>query len=266
MRFSLSGFLFEERYTTQSLRLEEFCSVAAGLGYDGVELRKTQVSPEATRDQRARVRSVVAASGLAVTCLTARGIPASEPERDRALEEYVRLCADLECPLLKVSGEPAWVRAAAEIAAEYGVCLAVNNHVGTQLETVNGTVRYLRETEHRNVGLLFDPFHLYAKGEDCVAAVRRLAPHIRNVLVHSIRPPRSEAERRRSIQVAGRDCLRCMPFDEGAQDWPGVFAALRRVGYDGLVTVIENGWPAVCREEVARENLRYLRKLTERGG
>ena len=265
MRFSISGFLFEDNYTSQSLDLEEFCAVAARLGYDGVELRRTQIAPTATHERRAEVLGAVKASGLSVTCLTARGIPSAGPARERALESYLRLCTDLDCPLLKVSGEPEWMRSAAERAACCGVHLAVNNHAGTPLETLVGTVRYFREIDHPNVGLLYDSYHLFAMGEDYVGAVEVLVERIRNVLVHSVRPARSEAEGAASLRVGEHRFVRCMPYDDGAQNWPAVFRALRRVGYDGLVTVIESGWPAGRREEVARGNLQYLWELSGQG-
>lgn len=46
MRFCLSGTLFEVGYKYCRLSAEEFVKLAKQIGYDGLELRKTQVSLE----------------------------------------------------------------------------------------------------------------------------------------------------------------------------------------------------------------------------
>lgn len=151
------------------------------------------------------------------------------------------------------------MRRAAARAASRGVTLAVNNHVGSVLETVAGTKAFFAGVGHPAVGLLYDPFHLSVAGEDYVGSIPSLEPLVRNVLVHSIRPalPGEEA----TTTMAGRKWAICMPDDPGAQDWRGIFAAFRLLGYQGWVTVIENGWPVYRRAEVARRNIAFLREV-----
>ena len=249
MQLSLSGFLFEDGYASQSISLAEFCEVARSAGYAGVELRRTQVRPDMHPRERAAVIRVVKGTGLSVTCLTARGLPNEGVARDEFFVRYLDLCGEMDCRLLKIGGDTAWLRDACATAEDHGVVLASNNHVGGPLETVAGTKRYLREISHRNMRLLYDPLHLNVSGEDYLGCIAELACVTGNILVHSLRPPgpgeRPEWEHR------GKGWVRALPDEPGVQNWRGICAAFKAAGYDGLVTVIENGWPPERRVAVA---------------
>ena len=255
MKYSLSGFLFEGGYKNQSISFEAFCRLAGKLGYSGVELRRTQVDPETTKDRRREMRLIAEGEGLSVSCLTTRGMPASGTKRDDFLLEYLELCADMECKLLKTGGETDWIHWAADRAMPMGITLGRNNHVGTDIETVRGTEEFLSSVDRANVKLLYDSLHLYWNGEDYIGAISKFAPRIANVLVHSTKPPLK-------VDGAGEgEITPCMPDDPGAQDWRGIFRELNSIGYTGFVTVIENGWPSAERERVAKRNIEYLRDL-----
>jgi len=171
MRLSLSGFLFEDEYRSQSLTFPTFCALARSAGYDGVELRRTQVDLRTPGGQRREMRTMVEDQGLYVICLTARGMPGSGTARDDFFLGYLELCEDLGCGLLKIGGEPEWLRRAAERAKEYGVALASNNHIGGVLETVEGTRCHLAAVAHPNYGLLYDALHLCIAGEDYIGCI-----------------------------------------------------------------------------------------------
>ena len=259
MELSLSGFLFEEEYRSQSLEFPQFCQVAHSAGYDGVELRRTQVDPQTSASQRLAIRRTVEDHGLRVTCLTARGMPAGGEERDAFLAGYLELCADLGCGLLKIGGETEWLCGAAERARDRGVALASNNHIGSPLETVEGTRAQLRAVGGPGYGLLYDALHLSLTGQDYVGCIPELRARTQNVLVHSVRKARQgEAP---EMERDGKGWVKCLPDDEGAQDWQAVLAAFRRRGYDGLVTVIESGWPERERQRVARHCAQVLRRM-----
>lgn len=258
MLLALSGFLFEEGYRAQSVPFARFCRIARSAGYGGVELRRTQIAPDAPPDRRRELADIVRGEGLTVTCLTARGLPAGGDERDDFLDRYLELCADLGCRLLKISSDPAWLREAAERAQARGVALAGNNHVGTDLQTVSGTRRLLAQVAHRNYGLLYDSAHLYMAGEDYLGCIPALLPHTRNVLVHSFR--HAAGDEPPFLTHDGRGWVAALPDAPGVQDWPAVLAACRRQGYDGLITVIESGWSAGRRESVARHNADCIRR------
>jgi sugar phosphate isomerase/epimerase len=257
---SLSGFLFEDRYTSQSVTFPAFCEIARSAGYDGAELRGTQIDPKSSASERRAVLRIAQDHGLPVTCLTARGLPASGPERDDFFRGYLDLCRDLECGLLKIGSDTAWLRDAAEQAKGFGVTLATNNHVGGVLETVAGTRGYLAEIAHSDFGLLYDALHLSVTGEDYVGCIPEFVGTTRNVLIHSAREARPGEKA--SLEKNGRRWASpCLPDAPGVQDWPAVFRAFKRSGYDGLITVIESGWPIDRREGVARHCAGVVRRL-----
>lgn len=264
MELSLSGFLFEDGYSSQSLDLAAFCALARSAGYEGVELRRTQVSPDTPPAGRRLILTAVRDQGLRITCLTARGMPDGGAQRDEYLRRYLGLCCDLSCPLLKVGGEPGWMRGAVETAAQAGVRLAANNHVGGRLETVAGTLAYLEEVAGRRFGLLYDCLHLRLAGEQYLEAIPALAHATCNLLVHSVRPvaPGEPAD----LERHGRAWVKALPDHPQAQDWRGVFARFRSLGYDGPVTVIESGWPEPQREMVAGHCAAVLRRLWDEVG
>ena len=259
MDLSLSGFLFEENYASQSVEFSEFCGIAKSAGYDGVELRRTQVNPDTPIADRKGLLETVRDAGLTVTCLTARRLPTSGLERDEVFLRYLELCQDMNCGLLKINGDAAWLHEAAAKAEEYGVTLASNNHIGSALETVEGTRRFFDEVAHPNFGLLYDSLHLRAGGDDYLGCIPEFLGITRNILVHSIREARPGDEP--LLERQGKRWSRAMPDEPGVQDWAGIVSSFKRLGYDGLITVIENGWPADRREYVARHYSEVIRRM-----
>ena len=260
MLLSLSGFLFEDHYTSQSLTFAQFCAIAIDAGYQGVELRRTQVSPDTSGPTRRQLRATVHDHGLSVTCLTARGIPETPLEHDEFFRNYLDLCHDMDCGLLKVSGDPQWLHGVAGMAEKAGVVLASNNHVGGPLETIEGTRRHFQAVGHPNFGLLYDALHLSTRKQDYLGCIEEFAGFTRNILIHSARV--AQPGDTISHNVDGVDWAHALPDQPDiAQDWPAVFAAFRRHGYDGLVTIIESAWPTDQRQTVARHCAAAVREV-----
>lgn len=259
MRLSLSGFLFEDSYTSQSVTFREFCAIAKSAGYDGVELRHTQVNPDTSQRDREELLNVVRDAGLAVTCLTARYLPASGPERDDFFLRYLDLCRDVGCGLLKIGSDTPWLRTAASRAEEYDVILASNNHVGGMLETVEGTRRYFKEIAHPKFSLLYDSLHLMVTGEDYLACISEFVGITRNILIHSSRQARPGEKA--TLERNGKRWTSALPNEPGVQEWAAIFKTFKDLNYDGLITVIESGWPVERREYVARHCAVVLRRL-----
>ena len=261
MKLSLSGFLFEDNYASQSVAFGRFCELAKSAGYDGVELRDTQVNPDTPAAQRAAIRGELSANNLEVTCLIARGLPSGGTERDEFFHRYLDLCLQMECKLLKIASDAKWLRLAAERARDHGVRLAANNHVNGPLETAAGTLRFLEEVSHPNFGLLYDSMHLYINGEDYLALIPRVAGVTFNILFHSMRPA-GDGETG-TVPRNGLSWNSAMPDEPGVQDWARIFRAFQSLGYHGLVTVIESGWPLQRREEIAHRCAIFIKRLWE---
>ncbi len=244
MLLSLSGFLFEDVYRTQSVSFEQFCDIARSAGYQGVELRRTQVTPQTPPDERRRLLEIVKSADLTVTCLTARGIPESGTDRERFFDGYLELCVQMRCGLMKIAGDAQWLRQAAQKAAAFNVTLATNNHGGGPLQTVAGTRCQLAQVNHPNYGLLYDPLHLHSAGEDYLGCINEFADQTHNLLVQSI------------ITGEGKD----ISGGSRVPNWSLVLSKYRQLGYDRLVTVIENGYPVDRRQSVAMRCSQLLKQ------
>ena len=253
MLLSLSGFLFQAENPEEQLDFVTFCSLASSIGYDGVELRRTQVSPKTSKNDRKRMLNIVKGMGLEVTCLTARNLPLEGKERDVFFDNYLDLCNDMDCGLMKIGSDPEWCKEVAIKAESCGVTLARNNHVGSQLETVSGTRNFFNTVNHPNFGLLYDCMHLATSGEDYLNCIPEFFKFTKNILIQS--------RRRVCVAENGKEWVPALPNEDGVQDWLTVFKQFRQQGYDGLITVIENSWPADRREEVARKCYLILHKM-----
>ncbi len=259
MLLSLSGFLFEDNYRTTSLSLEDFLKLARQTGYSGVELRETQVNLNTSSKDRIGLLKLVQDSGLVVTCLTARGLPAGGTERDNFFLQYLDLCRDLDCGLLKISSDFDWLRWAAQKAEGYGIVLATNNHIGGMLETVEGTRKYFSEIGYRNFGLLYDSLHLMVSEQDYLECIEEFLNLTQNILIHSVRS--AQPGEKPAIEKNGRGWIPALMDEPGAQDWQGIFRRFKKAGYDGLITVIESGWPVDRREAVAKHCATVIQRL-----
>jgi sugar phosphate isomerase/epimerase len=93
-----------------------------------------------------------------------------------------------------------------------------------------GPVLHPLESDHANVGLLLDTFHLYASGERPEDAIAGRVASI--VWVHVADLPAGASGERAVIE----DHERGLPGEHGAIDNRGILRALREGGYDGPVT------------------------------
>ncbi|MAE67857.1 MAG: hypothetical protein CMJ18_26685 [Phycisphaeraceae bacterium] len=258
MQLSLSGFLYERRYQSCDLDFAEFVDLACRKGFEAVELRRTQIGVDTPLADVATMRRIVDEAGLFVSCMEARGMPGEDPDRTAFFKALIERAAVMGSRLIKFPGmtgaDFTWHRWAADLAASHEIALATNNHVGTIFETAEGSLDALRRFGHDNYGVLYDCLHLRFGGSDHVKAIDALAPWIRNVLIHGGRPNDS-----------GDD----PPFiettidDPRSQNWQAVFSALRRVGYDGLITVIEHTEDGSLRERIVSTYPALLRAWWE---
>lgn len=140
--------------------------------------------------------------------------------------------------------------------AQYDVTIAIEplNRFETYfLNTAADAVRLCDEIAHPNVGILFDTFHANIEEKDVAQAYRTVARHLKHV--HT-------CENDRGIPGSGH------------VDWPGVFHALRDIGYDGWLTIESFGFSlgqlsaaaAIWRDlaptppDIAFEGVKFIRK------
>lgn len=102
----------------------------------------------------------------------------------------------------------------------------LNRYESLYLNSVADNLAVLERIDHPNAGLLPDTFHMSIEEKSIPDALRAAAAHVRHVHL---------GENNRLLPGLG------------ALDWPGIFAALREIGYDGAVNLecSTGGDPAV---------------------
>ena len=122
----------------------------------------------------------------------------------------------------------ALVRLAGEAAA-HGLTVAIENEHACNIATAAETARVLAAAEHPNLKMVWDPANAFVSGETPFPDGYASLPPARIAHVHA------------------KDCVRADgapawgPLGEGAIDWAGQIAALRRDGYTGWIS-LETHW------------------------
>ena len=265
MKLSISGRLFEVDYTYCELSIEEFVTLAKNIGYHGVELRKTQVSLETPAQEVAKIRQIVERAGLEVTCITTRGISLKDRESFELFQRYVSLAEVLGCKLIKTGGDIPWVQRAADYAAEHGIVLAGNNHIGTPFETVSSTLKYLRRVDRKNYRLIYDPANLFVAQEEYgPETIRKFADYICYVTVQC--PKRVSLEQGDHLfQYKGFTYRQGLPGEQAVPDFASVFQGLHQIGYNGWVSVIRPRSNDAESRDLARLFYQRLTQMIEDG-
>lgn len=260
MKISLSGFLFEENYR-ETIPFRQFCQIARTCGYDGVELRRSQIKPDDSTEKKKEIKDILTEMLLPVTCLTARGIPQDPNQKTDFMKRYFELCAFLDCHLLKASDHDFdWLRSMASEAEKYDITLAVNNHINSMLETVDGTKEFFEAVNHSNYKLLFDAYHLSLRRQNYIDAIPEFFAKTENILMHSLKPTLNRNSPH--LRYQGHCYDLSLPDDqECIQHWHSILKTFQQLGYHGYVTVIENGWPQEKRHEVAQKYINFIRTI-----
>ena len=249
--------------------------VLAETGYDGIEIGCA--SPIAfpaylSKERREAMRRLVVANHLSVSSLLPApgggpGYNVASPydvERQAAIKQYeevIDLAEDLQgSTVLYVAGwvvhgssyveARKWSAEALHTLARYaeprGVRLAVEptSADSNLIETADDVLEIIAEVNQKNVGAMFDTFHVAYRSESPVDYVDRL----RNVLIH--------------VHIAHIDR---QPPQDGSVDYWGLLRALRQINYGGYVTM-EIGFTdrKVDPAFYARQSLDYLKGLEER--
>lgn len=253
----------------------------AGLGFQAIELiawNKDYLDSYYTADTIAGLRAELSASGLALSQFvsTPHDLSSGDPAlRDAAVEHWRRAVdtgAALGAGLINmVSSHPFAMRDAQEIPrittkplvqtyatrplpqgldwernyADYvealrrcaalceaaGVGMTIEPHPGRYVANHDGALRLLEHVNSPALGINFDPSHTFPVGDFPNISVLRLGKRIRH------------------LHVSDNDGVTNVHWRPGMGkiDWRAMFAALREVGYDGVVSVELEDVPGTSR-------------------
>lgn len=137
---------------------------------------------------------------------------------------------------------PYWLEQSA-FAEAHGVRVAIEMHPGFTVYNPENMMR-LRDATRANVGVNFDPSHLFWQGVDIVRAIRYLGDTIFHVHAKDTHldpvtlPIKGVLDTVPYAQVAKRSWVfRSVGYGHGELEWRQMISALRTVGYDDVLSI-----------------------------
>ncbi|MCD6397815.1 MAG: myo-inosose-2 dehydratase [Spirochaetaceae bacterium] len=152
-----------------------------------------------------------------------------------------------------------------KIAREEGMKLAFHHHMGTGVQSIEETERFLNDTNSDYVHLLYDSGHFAFSEEDPVAALKKFISRVGHVHLKDIRTDVFAEVKKAdsSFLDAVRAGVFTVPGD-GSIDFPSIFKILEENDYEGWMVVEAEQDPAKANPfkyaKIARE---YIRTNTE---
>lgn len=151
-----------------------------------------------------------------------------------------------------------------KIAVNEGMKLCFHHHMGTGIQTIEETDRFLNDTNPDYVNLLFDSGHFSFSQEDPVAAAKRYASRIGHVHLKDMRNKvyAEVKEADCSFLDAVRRGVFTVPGD-GDIDFPSIFNILEESDYEGWMVIEAEQDPAIANPfEYSLMGRKYIAKHT----
>ena len=240
--------------------LEEVVEFAASAGFSALEIAVRPGSPQldpASLDAEtaSSIRGMLERQGVRISSL-ASYVNTTEPDPEQrqavqrslfaAVDAAVALGTDVVCTLagMPVPGKdkmqtiedevPGALGPVVEYAGERGVRIALENWFATNIQHLDHWERLFEVLPAANFGLNFDPSHLYWQQIDYLAAVEQFAARIFHTHAKDCEV---QEHRLRRLGVLERGWWRYVIPGFGRIDWGEYVAALRAVGYDGVLSI-----------------------------
>ncbi len=263
--------------------LDEVIDFASSAGFDALEVTSGPGArhidtARLTQAQAQKIRKAVDKAGLQISSLAAYiDVTAADDTERRnaqaALQTVVKAAKMLDVDVVCcMAGKPAagmsredTIRKLAKpffsklcrAAAKDGIKIALENWFATNIMNLEQWALLFSEVPDENFGLNFDPSHLYWQDIDYLAAVEEFAPRIFHT--HA-----KDTEVRRHVKArVGSQTMgwwRYVIPGFGDIDWGVYIARLRRVGYNGVLS-IEHEDGALGREEGFIKGLAHLKQF-----
>lgn len=247
MKLSLSVRIAEAPCKTKlHLPLRDLLQIAAEEGFSAICLRASAAGVQTPREERRKMRAEIERAGLQVSMVTADfAVPLNNPAGPQSLRNIrpsLDVAEDFGCRLIRVclksedDIEPA--QRAADEAARRSICLAHQCHTASLFEEVDRSLEVLAQIGRENFGLIYEPANLLLCGQPYgEETLQKFRPYLMNVYVQNhLLDEQGPAEL--ETYCRGRRRYRHLPlWEAGGIDFSAVFAGLKRIGYDGFVTV-----------------------------
>jgi len=159
------------------MSIDEFIKMAGEIGYDAVELRRTQISEKTTPEELQQIKQATQKYNVGIS-----RIPACSVKDDasmKELEKYADMAVELNCPYLAIGFETTqWAQKAADYLKERDLSIAIQVHTDGPFESPELALKTLKEIDRDNFGLMYDPANYFVRRIDYVKAVEQLKDYI----------------------------------------------------------------------------------------
>ena len=153
-----------------------------------------------------------------------------------------------------------------QMAKDRGMKLAFHHHMGTCIQTLAETERFLSQTDPELVGLNYDCGHFYFSGEDPVHALKTFLPRIAHIHLKDIRPhilQKVHNDQMSFLHAVSAGVFTVPGDPEGCIDFEGIFEILNGSDYEGWLVVEAEQDPAVANPfEYAVMARKFIRNKT----
>ena len=160
---------------------------------------------------------------------------------------------------------PYW-KATAEFCRSHGVRVALEAHPGFLVYNVE-TLQRLRNATSDQIGINFDPSHLYWQGVHIPSAIAALGKSIFHVHAKDVAMYRHNLDTNGVLDTKSYSRLterswnfRTIGFGHGEQEWRETLSSLRMAGYDGVIS-IEHEDPLASVDEGVGKAVDLLKRI-----
>jgi myo-inositol catabolism protein IolH len=280
VRIALDPYMLRDR------PFRDVCRIAAEIGYDAIELSPRTdfipffTHPRADRDRVTEFRSALAETGMAVSSVLPlyRWSSPDEAERQAAVRYWkraIQLAVELGTNVMNsefnglpedaAASEAQFWRSLEELLPIFeseGIRLNLEAHPGDFIERNTEAVELVRGIDRPEVGYVYCVPHTFHLGDDIGQMIRYAAPVLRQVHMADVFDHRASSGLRYIVNPPGSTARVHQHLDigQGEIDWDACFAALRGIGFDGIVTSCVFAW-----EERAVESSRSMLDGIRRG-
>lgn len=273
MKMSLSVRVAEafDDKTRSTKTLDELIALAKSNGFDAMCMRASTAGVHTAAEVLREMRRKIDRAGLAVSMVTGDfAVPANNdqgPQCLRRIAPYLDLAqafgADLIRVCMKKEEDIAWARRAADQARERKIRLAHQSHCASLFETVEGSLRVLREVDRPNFGIIYEPANWLISAQNYGRdTIGRLQPWLFNAYIqnHRLTPAGKAAV---DTWTRGRVPLDHIGvWEKGGVDVADMFAGLHAAGYRGYITVHQAFAGIMPVEEAVQRSYQFLKPFT----
>ena len=177
--------------------IDEIIALAASCGQDAIEIGSDVHAPRENLDECRRIAALAAKSGIAIASYGSYYKLGQEGNSDAVFAEYLAAAKALGAPNIRIWGgikgsaaateeeRAAWTAEAArcaEAAAREGITMSFEYHGGTLTDTSESALRFMREIDHPNAYLYWQPNQYQDEAFNC-KSLKAALPYVKNVHV-----------------------------------------------------------------------------------